>query len=232
MPVISVVGKSGTGKSTSYCPIPEYNIKGLDPKETFVINVTQLKALPFKGWKKVYKDVREDKEKGNYLASSDAKLIANTVNYISEYRKDIKNLVIDDGQYIMAFEFMGRAKEKNYDKFTDIGVNIYNIVKASSNTRPDLNIILLWHPELDRNGEFKMKTVGKMVDDYLTLEGLFTFVLYSKVSRTNDNKIKYEFVTNNDGEYPAKTPVGMFDSLYIPNDLGYVLDKIKEYEEG
>ena len=68
-----------------------------------------------------------------------------------------------------------------------------------------------------------------MVDDYLTLEGLFTVILYTKVSKGNDNKIEYQFITNNDGEYPSNSPVGMFKDMYIPNDLGYVVEKIKEY---
>ncbi len=76
-----------------------------------------------------------------------------------------------------------------------------------------------------------MKTVGKMVDDYLTLEGLFTVVLYTTVIKTQD-KISYHFVTNNDGKYPSKSPIGMFKDLYIPNDLGYVISSINHYNNG
>ena len=70
-----------------------------------------------------------------------------------------------------------------------------------------------------------------MVDDYLTLEGLFTVILYTKVSKGNDNKIEYQFITNNDGEYPSKSPVGMFKDMYIPNDLGLVSKIIDTYNE-
>lgn len=73
-----------------------------------------------------------------------------------------------------------------------------------------------------------MKTVGKMINDYLTLEGLFTVILYSRVTNDN-NKIQYQFITNNDGQYPGKSPYGMFKELYIKNDLGYVSEKIDEY---
>ena len=72
----------------------------------------------------------------------------------------------------------------------------------------------------------------KMVDDYLTLEGLFTAIFYTKVAKGADNKITYQFVTNNDGEFPAKTPIGMFDSLYIPNDLGIIAETIDKFNEG
>lgn len=129
----------------------------------------------------------------------------------------------------MAFEFMKRAKENGYGKFADIGVNMGKILTSAKNSRSDLNVFFLWHPEQDKETGYKMKTVGKMVDDYLTLEGLFTVVLYSKVSKGADNKPKYEFVSNNDGEFPAKSPYGMFESLYIKNDLGYVTETINKF---
>ena len=222
----AIVGKSGTGKSTSYGQFPELGIKGLPPKETAIINVAG-KDLPFRGWKKLYTGKITDK--GNYFESSDADQIAKGIVYINNNRKEIKNIVIDDGQYIMAFEFMRRAKENGYGKFADIGVNMGKIITAAKNSRSDLKVYFLWHPEQDNETGFKMKTVGKMVDAYLTLEGLFTIVLYTKVSKGADNKIKYEFVTNNDGEYPSKSPIGMFKNLYIVNDLGLVSETIDNY---
>lgn len=106
------------------------------------------------------------------------------------------------------------------------------VIEAARTTRSDLKVYFLWHPEEDKETGYKMKTVGKMVNDYLTLEGLFTVVLYSKVSKGDDNKMKYQFVTNFDGEFPAKSPVGMFKELYIPNDLGFVSKSIDSYNEG
>ena len=229
MASIAIVGKSGTGKSTSYGQFPELGIKGLNPKETVIINVAN-KDLPFRGWKKLY--TGKISEGGNFFESSDADLIAKAITYISTDRRDIKNVIIDDSQYIMAFEFMRRAKESGYGKFADIGVNVGKIVNAARQSRNDLKVYFLWHPEQDKDSGYKMKTVGKMVDDYLTLEGLFTVVLYSRVSKGADNKPIYEFVTNNDGEYPGKSPVGMFKELYIPNDLGLVSEIIDKYNEG
>jgi hypothetical protein len=228
MSSIAIVGKSGTGKSTSYCEIPEINIIGLNPKETVVINVSR-KDLPVKGWVNLYKG--KVSEGGNYVETSDAKVIADAIKYISDKRPDIKNIVLDDAQYIMAFEFMSRAKEAGYGKFSDIGVNIGRVIEAARLTRTDLNVYFLWHPEKEGDSGYKMKTVGKMVDDYLTLEGLFSIVLYSRVTKNNNTPV-YEFVTNSDGEYPAKSPVGMFKDLYIPNDLGYVSKSIMEYRNG
>lgn len=228
MASIAIVGKSGTGKSTSYGNFPEYGIKGLVPKETVIINITG-KYLAIKGWKSLYKG--KISEGGNYLETSDPNVIEQAIKYISSSREDIKNIVIDDAQYIMAFEFMRRAKEPGYNKFTDIGVNMSKVIEAARTVREDLKVFFLWHPEFDRDFGYKMKTVGKMVDDYLTLEGLFTVVLYSTVTMGADNKPHYNFVTNNDGIYPAKSPIGMFNDLLIPNDLGLVSELIDKYNE-
>ena len=157
MASIAVVGKSGTGKSTSYGQFPELGIKGLNPKETVVINVSG-KDLPFRGWKKLY--TGKVSEEGHYFESSDAVQIAKVIDYISSNRKDIKNIVIDDSQYIMAFEFMRRAKENGYGKFADLGVNMGKIVESSRVCRNDLKVYFLWHPEQDRESGYKMKTVG------------------------------------------------------------------------
>jgi len=229
MSIIAIAGQSGTGKSSSYGNIPEIGIKGLDPKETVVINVAG-KDLPFRGWKKVY--TGSPKDGGNYVEVSDAQTIAKIIEFISASRPDIKNIVLDDSQYIMAFEFMRRAKEAGYGKFSDIGVNISKVIEAGRVCRKDLVVYCIWHPEKDGMGDYKLKTVGKMVDDYLTLEGLFTVILYTKVNKGLNNNMEYMFVTNNDGEYPAKSPVGMFKDMYMPNDLSAVSTAIVEYNNG
>ncbi len=108
MPSIAIVGFSGTGKTTSIGNFPEVGIKGLEPKETIIVNVAN-KDLPFRGWKKNYVEMNE--KGGNLLTSSDATIISKMITYVSEKRPEIKNIVIDDGQFIMAFEFMRRAKE-------------------------------------------------------------------------------------------------------------------------
>lgn len=228
MSSIAIVGKSGSGKSTSLGANPDLGIKGLNPKETVIVNVAG-KDLPFRGYKKLYNG--KLKEGGNYVETSDAVKIAEIINYVSENRKDIKHMVIDDAQYIMSFEFMRKATESGYGKFAVIGTNMGKVVEAAKNCRSDLKVYFLWHPEVDKETGYKMKTVGKMVDDYLTLEGLFTVVLYTKVSKVKEG-VQYQFVTNNDGEFPAKSPYGMFDTMYINNDLGLVSDTIDKYYSG
>lgn len=224
---IAIVGKSGTGKSTSYGEIPSLGIAGLNPKETVVINVSG-KSLPFPGWIKKYNG--SISEGGNYLETSNYDIINKAIKYIAASRSEIKNILIDDAQYIMGFEYMARAQEPGYGKYADFGVHLTSIFTTVKSIRGDINVFYLWHPDVTETG-MKMKTVGAMVDNYISLEGLFTVVLYTRIEKT-DNKINYQFITNNDGTYPAKSPVGMFSELYMKNDLGEVANLIQKYDKG
>lgn len=225
MSAICIAGESSTGKTSAMGNIPEIGIKGLPPEKTVYINPAN-KDLPFRGWKKQY--TGKINEGGNYLQSEKASVIASAIDYIDKKRDDIEYIVVDDFQYVMAFEFMARAKEVGYQKFSDIGVNASKILASAKNTSK--TVFFMWHPELDDRSQFKLKTVGKMLDNYFNPQGLFTIVLFSATEKEND-EVKYKFVTNNDGTFPAKSPVGMFD-MYIPNDLGYVVNKMEEYNNG
>lgn len=227
---IGVVGEPATGKSTSYGQLPEVGIKGLDPKETIIINVTG-KPLAFKGWKKLYDPTKKLTEGGNYLATYNWETIVKAIEYIDKNRPEIKNIVLEDGQYIISFEFMDRSAEAGYKKFSDIGVHFNKIRNAITSARENLQVFALWHPDIDNEGNMSMKTAGKMIRDYLNPEGLFTVIMYARVTREN-NESKYQFVTKNDGKYPARSPIGMFKDTYIPNDLGVVREKINEYYNG
>ena len=129
---IGIVGWNGTGKSTSFGQIPELNIKGLDPKETVVINVSA-KPLAFRGWKKVYQG--NITEGGNYLETASTDTICKALKYISENRKEIKNIVIDDAQYLLSFEFMSRAQEPGYGKYAEMGVHLTSIFTTVRNLK-------------------------------------------------------------------------------------------------
>jgi hypothetical protein len=220
---ILIGGESGSGKSTS--------IEHLDPKETFLINVKN-KSLPFKGWKSKYTPFGKDNLNGNYLHTESPDAIMKTMQYVSDNMKHIKQLIIDDFQYMGAAEFMQRASEKGFDKFTSIGKNIYSVADYHNKLRDDLTVIYTNHLDetTDAYGDRKVKakTVGKLVDNVVTLEGLFTIVLYTKVKKTKDG-MEYVFETQNNGSNTAKSPRGMFDSLEIPNDLAFVLAKANEY---
>ena len=136
-------------------------------------------------------------------------------------KKSPKIYVIDDSQYIMANEYFDRASEKGYDKFVDIGANFRNLVHMVNNELPDDVIVyFLHHPETDSNtGRLKAKTIGKMLDEKLCVEGCFDIVLFCQ-----DQK----FFTQSNGQSVAKTPEGMFE-LEIPNDLKAVDHGIRDY---
>lgn len=138
-----------------------------------------------------------------------------------------KVIVIDDTQYLMANEFMRRATERGYDKFTEIAQNFWSLIVQEVNNLPaDTIVYLLCHTATDENGVEKMKTIGKLVDEKITPEGLFTIVLKTAVSDGN-----YAFVTQNNGKDTVKSPEGMFSTYAINNDLKYVDDKIRNYYE-
>lgn len=155
------------------------------------------------------------------------------MGYIDSKRQEIKNVVIEDAQYLMGFEAMDRAKEKGFEKFTDIAQKFYSILKASINMRDDLNVIVTCHSENIGTADdpsFKIKTLGKMIDNTITVEGLFTYVLFTDVTRDADNKTTYSFITHSDGTTTAKSPLGCFEEDHIPNDLQYVIEKINEFD--
>lgn len=138
-------------------------------------------------------------------------------------------------QYLMSFEAMDRAKEKSYEKFTEIAQHMYTVLKEAINMRNDLIFVVCTHSEDIGDGitpKLKMKTIGKMLDNVIVLEGLFTYVLYTVLNKGDNGELLYQFMTNTDGTNTAKSPFGCFDELYIDNDLNYVIEKIHEYNEG
>jgi len=156
---ICVIGESGTGKSTSTGRIPELDIEGLDPKVTAFINVMD-KPLPFRGSKKSYGT--KISEGGNYAAVTDGIDMLGLLQHINDTRLDIKNVVIDDFQFIMADEFMKKAMIKSYDKFNEIGKHAYDVITYGKNMREDINFIALTHSDYDdKAGVHKMKTIGE-----------------------------------------------------------------------
>ena len=221
---VLVIADSGTGKSTA--------IRTLDPKETFIINIAN-KPLPFKGWKKNYSNISKDNPKGNMTSASSAPGIIKAMQHVNDKMPQVKTLVVDDWQYMSSFEYFDRANEKGYDKFTSIAANLAQVAKMPKDMREDLTIFFLTHSEestdVNGNRRVKAKTVGKMIDNALTLEGLFSIVLFGKVRKTEDG-LEYGFDTQNNGENTCKSPMGMFEESFINNDLQFVKDCIINYE--
>ena len=221
-----VIAESGSGKSASG--------RTLDSKETFWINIAN-KPLPFKGWRKNYTLISKDNPKGNMTNASSAPGIIKAIQHVNDKMPHITNLVVDDWQYMSAFEYFDKANEKGYDKFTSIASNLAQVAKMPKDLRDDLYIFFLTHSEdsTDMNGhrKVKAKTVGKMIDNALTLEGLFSIVLFGRVIKEDDGTLKYGFETQTDGSNTCKSPMGMFNESFIDNDLQYVKDCIIKYEQ-
>ncbi len=211
---ILVIGESGSGKSSS--------LINLNPQETFLINVDG-KALPF-SWKSKYK--LAEKGEGNLFVSDDSQKICATIKWVAENRKDIKQIVIDDFQYIMVNEFMRRAKEKGYEKFNDIAKNAFDIISCATHLSDDIKVIVLSHSEIDEFGKNRCKTVGKMIQNYIVVEGKFTIVFLSTLVDG-----KHVFVTHSDPNSTAKSPTGMFADNIIDNDLALVVKAVDDYYE-
>jgi hypothetical protein len=213
--IVAIMGESGTGKSTS--------IRNLDPKTTCIINIDG-KDLPFKGWKKKYsKYSKKDNPTGNLFVSDNVTNIIKILQHVDEM-KEIKTIVIDDSQYIMANEFMRRAGEKGYEKFSEIGRNMFDVIETARRLRDDLTVFFLTHTETTDMGFTKIKTIGKMLDDKVTVEGKFTIVLMSVFQDGN-----YNFSTKTSGFDRVKAPMGMFKEQLIENDLQLVVDAIEKY---
>ena len=215
--IVLVYGESGTGKSTSIKPLPE--------NETYIINVLG-KPLPFKGWKNKYREEKVKEKNKNLLVTDDAATICKCLLTISKEKPEIKHIIIDDFQYIMCNEFMRRALEKGYEKFSQIGQSAWNIIMQASSLRSDLKIFFLTHSDTDMTGKTKVKTIGKMLEDKVCIEGMFTMVFYS--TKIDD---KYVFLTQTQDNISAKTPHEMFSDKFIDNDLMSISNKIDLYDK-
>lgn len=222
-----VVGRSGSGKSTSLFGDKALGIEGLNPAETLIINITG-KPLPMRGWRKVYTPLT--KETGNYLETVNPDVIAAALDLFQK-RADLKNVVIDDYQYVLADEYMTSTKQ-NFAKYDSIGKNAYQILRKLFLLK-DKNVFVLTHIDYSKEDEcYKVKTIGRMLDEKITIEGLFTVVLVSHQEVSNGKMDKY-FITNYDGTYNlAKSPSTMFETTRIKNDLGLVLKDMTSYYEG
>lgn len=195
--IAMIIGQSGTGKSTS--------LRNFSEDKVGVINVSG-KPLPFR--KKLP--------------------CVNTDNYddITKFlrRAKVPSIVIDDATYLMVDEFMRTSKITGYQKFTDMAKNFFDLIETARQLPDEKIVYFLGHTDRDADGNEKFKTIGKMLDEKVTLEGKFTIVLKTAVQDG-----KYLFQTHNSGADTVKSPLGMFQADYIDNDLAEVDKVIREY---
>ena len=196
--LVMIYGQSGTGKSTS--------LRNFTNDEVAVINVSG-KPLPFR----------------NKLTTYDTDSYTKISGALNKIER--KSIVIDDATYLMVNEFMRTAKVTGYQKYTDMAVNFNSLVAQASQLANDKIVYFLGHSDLKDDGTEHFKTIGKMLDNYVTVEGKFTIVLKTVVQDG-----KYYFSTHNSGQDTVKSPLGMFEESYVDNDWRAVDTIIREYD--
>ena len=195
--LVMIYGQSGTGKSTS--------LRNFTDDDVAVINVSG-KPLPFR----------------NKLTTYDTDSYSKISSALNKIER--KSIVIDDATYLMVNEFMRTAKVAGYQKYTDMAVNFNSLVAQASQLASNKIVYFLGHSDLKDDGTEHFKTIGKMLDNYVTVEGKFTIVLKTVVQDG-----KYYFSTHNSGQDTVKSPLGMFEDNYVDNDLKAVDTIIREY---
>ena len=206
--LVLIVGDSGTGKTSS--------IRGFKGGEVSVFSAAN-KPLPFRnaGENKIY----YESIAGYDDLKSKLRMARN------------KSIVIDDAQYLMAFEYFSSLNETGFEKYTRMGNNFFTILKIAGQLKSDKIVYFMMHVDRSDNGAEKAKTLGKLIEDKLTLEGLFTIVLKTVVRDRGNGKQGYFFATVNSGSDRVKTPMEMFDEPLIPNNLKTVDRIIRNYYE-
>ena len=199
--LIMILGKSGSGKSTS--------LRNFKPDEVGVFSVAG-KRLPFRSELPVVQHASYQR----------------IMEIMAANRR--RCYVIDDATYLMQLDNFARAKEVGYQKFTDMAVAFQQLLQRASWTSEDTNVFLLMHPDTDDMGREKPKTIGKMLDEKLCVEGLFPIVIDARVQQGEDGRPRHVFVTENDGTNLAKAPMGMLPAV-MDNDLKAVDTAIREY---
>lgn len=205
---IMVIGESGTGKSTS--------LRNLNPRDVLLIQAVR-KPLPFRS--KDWTPANKANPDGSVIHSDTS---ATIIQMMQRTKKPI--IVIDDFQYILANAFMRRSAETGFQKFTDIAKDAWDILMAASGQSEEKRIYILAHSTTDDSGKTKAKTIGKLLDEKITIEGLLTIVLRTAVING-----QYLFLTQNNGSDTTKSPIGMFADEHIPNDLAEVDKAICEF---
>ncbi len=208
---ILILAKSGSGKSTS--------IRNLDPKTTMVIQPKK-KRLPFphKDWKKWDKD----SQSGSIFQINTFSGIKAVLTKMEEVGK--KTIIIDDFVYVLAERVMSDVDITGFAKWTELAVDFNDLMNHIDDMDEDIRVYIMTHTDEDDTGRIKMKTAGKLIDNLLTPEGMFTIVL--GMAKTDSGSF---FITNGSSMTPYKSPMEMWKDKQIPNDLKSVDDRIVEF---
>ena len=223
--LVVILGPTGSGKSTS--------IKNLDPKETMILALKDInKTLPFKGSRKLY-----NKENKNYFALNNWEEIITYMDSVSKNLLNVHNIILEDATYVLRTEFFDRATETGYTKFTELADHFRRIIAKGTSLRDDINVFMILHSEpITESGDivgYKAATVGKLIDEkYNPLESV-AITLFAQPKFDDQGNPEFGFWTKkrrvNGVELPCKSPDGMFEEEFIPNDLNYVIKAMNEY---
>lgn len=204
-----VIGESGTGKTAS--------LRNLNPTHTLLIQTIR-KPLPFRaaGWG--YFD-REKNPKGNVFVAD------RSHDIVALMRRTSRSIVvIDDWVYSLTTEYMSRSAERGFEKFAELGRHAWDVLTAATSLAPTARVYVLSHTHTDDFGRVRPRTIGKLLDEKVVVEGMFSIVLRTMVE---DNR--FYLSTRNSGSDPVKAPIGMFDEPMIDNDLALVDERVRAY---
>jgi len=225
---IALCGLSNSGKSTS--------IKYLDSETTFIISCTN-KQLQIPGFRKKYPkfEIKDKKPIGNWFISNDYAEITKVLKIISQFRTEIKTVVIDDINYLMSNEAMVNSLTKGYEKFSVMAKNYYDLITLSGMLRDDLTVVMISH--IVNNGtdiepEWRMFTLGKVLNNTVNVDGLFSYIIYSERYIDEADQVKYRFRTQTNGYDTCRSIDGCFTEKYIEPNMKLLIDTINKFENG
>lgn len=223
---ICLAGLSNSGKSTS--------LKYLDHESTFIISCTN-KQLQIKGFRNKYKkaEIKDKKLIGNWLVSNNYNTIMQTLKAISLTREDIKTVVIDDANYLMSNETMTNALVKGFDKFSVSAKNYYDLIQSAQNLRDDLTVVIISHitnKGTDNEPEWRLYTTGKLLDNTVNMDGLFSYIIYAERYIDDNEEVQYRFRTRTNGYDTCRSTEGCFAEKYIEPNMKAVIDRINQFE--
>ncbi len=220
--LVLVLGKTTSGKSRSIINLP--------PEKTYIINCLG-KDLPFKGARALY-----NRQRTNINDTKDYKTVIRALNKLPELKPEVNTVIIDDARHIMESEYLARATEVGYTKFTQLGQHMIEVFEAAKAMPDTIDVFIMLHTDDVTNGQdivsMKAKLVGSLVENHFDPMEIATICLITYV-QIYEGSTSYKFATNKQNiagvDYPAKSPEGMFEDLLIDNDLLFVKETIHKY---
>lgn len=223
---ILIIGDEGTGKTAS--------LRTLPPENTLIVQ-PNTKDLSWGGWQKSY-NLGENLIRVKTLNETITAMGA-AYQSLEAQGKKIKYIVVEDVTHLQnerttSQSFINQnSGNAAFAKWNQFGADFSRLISEIPKVLPaHVTLIYVGHVESKEDGTVSMQTAGKLLDNSIKVPSYFTYVLHSRVLKGENDVIQRVFQTNFDGVYKAKTPMGCFDDLYIPNDMKAVVDRIQQYK--